>query len=61
MNVTRRVHLGRERTDCMVELEVDVERLVDILGHKALRNTSKKSSLMSGVIKVKVRPCTVQS
>lgn len=61
MNVTRKVHLGRERIACMVELEIDVERLVDILGEKALGNRSRKSAIMSRVIVAKVRPCEVQS
>lgn len=61
MNVTRKIHLTgfgrRECTACMVELDVDIERLIDQLGEKAFRNRTGKTRAMNGLITVKVRPC----
>ena len=43
---------------CMVEIDVDVDRIARSLGAKALRNKSKRSKL--SFINVSVRPCEKQ-
>lgn len=59
VNVSRRIGKAYpavyETVTCLAELEVDVERLIRILAHKAIRNTKGVSKLAVG-IKVKVTP-----
>lgn len=45
---------GRARP-VAVELSIDVEQLADLLGHKAMRNTSRKSNFLGGCIKAKAQ------
>lgn len=57
MQVTRKMVLTAYKqpaTECMVELEFDLERAIRYLGEKALRNKSKRARL--GYMKVVVRP-----
>jgi hypothetical protein len=45
-----------EPVECMVEVELDLDRIAAGLGAQALRNKSKRSRYLSGLIKVEVRP-----
>jgi hypothetical protein len=59
MTVVQRVQLGffgKEKSDYMVEIEIDEDNLVNDLGNRAFHNKSKKSSALRGVIKCVVRP-----
>jgi hypothetical protein len=42
-------------TECMVEMQIDVEQLLQRLGNSAWRNKSNKSSAMNGAVIVRVR------
>lgn len=44
-----------KRVECRVDLAVDVDRLTFLLGSKAIRNKSKRSRLLSGIIACEVR------
>jgi hypothetical protein len=58
MNITRKLMLEvykQPPTECMVEMEIDLETLAQRLGNSAWRNKSKKSSAMNGAISVRVR------
>jgi len=59
MNVTRKLLLQSRYkdppTECMVEMQIDVEQLLQRLGNSAWRNKSKKSGAMNGAIIVRVR------
>lgn len=47
--------ISAEPTMCMVEIEIDMERLFQYLGFKAFLNMSKKSVALQGDIVVTVR------
>lgn len=59
MNYTRKRMLshryGEEPIECMVEIVIDTEALADIMGRRALRNKSKRSRFLSGLITATVR------
>jgi hypothetical protein len=43
-------------TECMVEIEIDENRLAHQLGNKAWRNKSRSTRTVWGLITCKVRP-----
>jgi hypothetical protein len=45
----------KDQLEHMVEIEIDDERLVRLLGEKAFRNKSKKSALQGGIVKCVIR------
>ena len=45
----------KDQLEHMVEIEIDDERLVRLLGEKAFRNKSKKSALKGGIVKCVIR------
>jgi hypothetical protein len=62
MTIVKRVKLSgwqyKPQVECMVEIEIDDDRLVQLLGNKAFRNRSKKSALQGGIVKCAIRPVT---
>lgn len=59
MNVTRKLMLKRsynaEPTEVVVEMDVDIERLVERVGSSAWRNKSKRAYAMHNIIKATAR------
>lgn len=54
MRFAKRIYAG-DGQHFDIELEVDTECLLHELGEKAARNKTKKSSALSGAIKVKAK------
>ena len=50
---------NRPRVDCMVEMEIEFDALIAMLGEKALRNKSKRTRALSRMVTVTVRETVV--
>lgn len=59
MNVVRKMllkpHFAKPHVECMVELEIDLERLMSVMGAQAFRNKSKRAIEAHGLLVAKVR------
>ena len=59
MNIVRKLWMFRRHneplTQCMVEIDIDIEQVAQRLGNSAWRNKTKKSRALNGAISVKVR------
>jgi hypothetical protein len=42
--------------ECMVEVEIDTDRIAEYFGRRALRNKSRQARALHGMLRVKVRP-----
>jgi hypothetical protein len=60
MTIVKRLWLHGWRKDkeveCLVQIDIDDDKLAYDLGNRAFRNTSKKSRASGGIIKCVVRP-----
>ncbi len=55
MLLTRRFKDDEPPTDCKVEAEIDMERILESFGRRALLNKSKTAKALHGMVVVKVR------
>jgi hypothetical protein len=51
---------GHPNLEHMVEIEIEDDRLVRLLGEKAYRNKGKRSALQGGIVKCVIRRTTTE-
>ena len=56
-----RLYGDKEATMCMVELDIDIERFISKLAHRAFYNKTKQTRAVHGGIVVNVRPCSQEA